>query len=167
MNSHTGLQQNVLELLMKDNDRIDKDMNETLQNGDVGSIIGLLNSHTLPQDNESSKLNEINIIFDNGYVTGDYCYMNSYTGSESKNQNYIDYANKIYEISTNRYLNENYGLPDSVDIDDMLPSSALNQFINMEYNNEDNKFQINGNISTPNKSSVSTLTSPSVTSTND
>ena len=60
-------------------------MNDTLQNGDIGSGIGLLKSHTLPKDKESSKLNEMNIIFDNGDVNGDYCYMNSYTGSESNN----------------------------------------------------------------------------------
>ena len=33
---------------MNDNDTIDKYMNETLQNGDVTSGIGLLNRHTLP-----------------------------------------------------------------------------------------------------------------------
>ena len=48
MNSHTDLQQKYLESLIKDNDRIDTDMNETLQNGDVSSGIGLLNSHTPP-----------------------------------------------------------------------------------------------------------------------
>ena len=41
---------------MKDNDRIDKYMNETLQNEDVSSVIGLLKSHTTPQDKESSKV---------------------------------------------------------------------------------------------------------------
>ena len=42
---------------MDDNDRIDTDVNEILQNGNVSSVIGLLNRHTLPQYNESSKLN--------------------------------------------------------------------------------------------------------------
>ena len=47
---------------MKDNDRLDTDMNEILQNGDVSSEVGCLYSHTLPQGNKSSKLNEMNII---------------------------------------------------------------------------------------------------------
>ena len=51
MNSRNDLQHNGLEPLMNDNDRIDTDIIETLQNGDVSSLIGLLNSHTLPQDN--------------------------------------------------------------------------------------------------------------------
>ena len=37
---------------MNNNDRIDPDMNETLESGDVRSGIGLLNSHTTPQSNE-------------------------------------------------------------------------------------------------------------------
>ena len=41
---------------MNDDDMIDTDMNDTLHNGYVSSAIGLINSHTLPQDNESSKL---------------------------------------------------------------------------------------------------------------
>ena len=41
---------------------------------------------------------------------------------------------------------EDNGLPDGVGIDVMLPASALNQYINMEYNNEHNKLLINGNI---------------------
>ena len=80
---------------MNDNDRIDIEMDDTLYNGDVSSGIGLLNRHTLPQDNKSSKLNEMNMSVDNGDFNGDYFYMNIYTVSESKNQNYIDYANKI------------------------------------------------------------------------
>ena len=36
---------------MNYNDRNDTDMNDNLQNGDVSSGIGLLNSHTHPQDN--------------------------------------------------------------------------------------------------------------------
>ena len=44
MNSHTDLQQNGLEPLMNDNDIIDTDINETLQNSDLSSGIGLLNS---------------------------------------------------------------------------------------------------------------------------
>ena len=52
INIHNYLQQNGLESLMNDNTRNETDMNATLQNGDVSSGIGLLNSHTLPQDNE-------------------------------------------------------------------------------------------------------------------
>ena len=37
---------------MNYNDRIDIDIGETIQNGDVRRGIGLLNSHTLPQDKE-------------------------------------------------------------------------------------------------------------------
>ena len=55
-------------------------MNANLQNGDVLSGIGLLNSHTPPQDNELRNLNEINISVDNGGVNDDYCYDNSSTG---------------------------------------------------------------------------------------
>ena len=36
-------------------------MNANLQNGDVGSGIFLLNNHKLPQYNESSNLNEMNM----------------------------------------------------------------------------------------------------------
>ena len=82
MNSHTDLQQIFLESLINDNDRIDSDMNKTLQNGDVSSGIGLLNSHNLPQDKKSSKLNKINMSVENGYINGDYCYMNSSTRSD-------------------------------------------------------------------------------------
>ena len=48
MNSHTDLQQNCLESLMNDNDRIDTNMNETLQNGDVISGNVLINIHNHP-----------------------------------------------------------------------------------------------------------------------
>ena len=41
---------------------------------------------------------------DNGDVNGDCYYMNSSTGSESKNHNTIDRANKRDEISINIYL---------------------------------------------------------------
>ena len=97
MNSHTDLQHSGLESLMNDNDRIDKDMNDNLQNGYVNSVIGLLNSHTLPQDNESINLNDMNMSVENG----NYCYMNSSIISESKNHNSIDYTNKRDEILTN------------------------------------------------------------------
>ena len=51
INSHTVYQQNGLKLLMKYNDRDDMDMNANLHNGDISSVIGLLNSHTLPHFN--------------------------------------------------------------------------------------------------------------------
>ena len=80
MNIHNYLQNNGLEQLKNDNNRIDTDMDETLKNVDVSSVIGLINSHTPPQDNESSRLNEINIRVDNGDVNDDYFNMNGYTG---------------------------------------------------------------------------------------
>ena len=76
-------------------------MNSNLHNKDVSSVIGLLNIHTLPQDNESSNLNEMNMSVENCDVNGDYCYMNNYTGSESKNHNSIYYTNKRDVIFTN------------------------------------------------------------------
>ena len=99
---------------------------------------------------------------DNGDVNGDYCHMNSPTGSIINNHNIIDFKNKRDKFSTNIYLRENNGLPDGVDIDYMLPASTLNQYFNMEYNNGHHNLQSNGKISTPKKSSVSRLNSPSV-----
>ena len=64
---------------MNDNDRNDTYIIYTLQNGDLISGIGLLNSNTLPQDNESSNLNDINISDDNDDVNDNYCYISSYT----------------------------------------------------------------------------------------
>ena len=87
---------------MNNNDSNDTYMNETLQNGYVSSGIGLLNSHTLPQDNESSNLNDMNMSVDNGDANVDHCYINSYTGYESKNNSSIDYTKKIDKIYTNR-----------------------------------------------------------------
>ena len=107
---------------MKENDSIDTDMNETLQNGDVSSGTGLLNGHTIPQDIESIKLNDMNMSVKNGDVNGDYCYMNSSTVTFINNHNSIGYTNKRDEISTNRHLRSKNGLPDGVDIDDMLPA---------------------------------------------
>ena len=72
----------------------DEYINANLHNGDVISGIGLLNSHTIPQDNESSNSNDMNISVENGDVVGDYCYMNSSNWSESKNHNSIDYILK-------------------------------------------------------------------------
>ena len=107
------------------------------------------------------------IIVDNGGFNSDYCYMKSYTRSESKNQDSIEYTKKRDEISTNICLLENNRLPDGIGIDYMLPAYALYQYVNMEYNNWHHNLQIDSNISTSNNSSVSTLTSPFITSTND
>ena len=90
----------------------------------------------------------MNTIVDNGDVNGVYCYMNSSTGYESDNNNSIDYTNKRDEISTKIYLMGSNGLPYGVGIDFILPASALNQYTNMEYNNEYHNLQNNGNIST-------------------
>ena len=106
-------------------------MNETSQNGDVGSVISLLNIHTLPQDNELIKLNEMHVSVESDYVNGDYCYNNSHTELLSKNQNSIDYRKKRDEISTNRYVRENNELLGRVEIDVMLPTSTLNQYFHM------------------------------------
>ena len=62
----------------------------------------------------------------NGDFNVNYCFMNSYTGYESKSHNSIDYTKKRDEFFTNIYLRENNGLPDGVGIDDILPASALN-----------------------------------------
>ena len=91
MNSHTGLQQNHLESLIKFNYRTDTDMNETLQNVAVISVSGVLNSHTLPQTIKLSKLDEMNMSVDNVDVNGDYCYMNSSTVFVIRNHNSVDY----------------------------------------------------------------------------
>ena len=48
MNSHSDFEHNSLKSLMNYNDRDDADMNDNLYNGDVSSIIGLLNRNTLP-----------------------------------------------------------------------------------------------------------------------
>ena len=132
MNSNTDLKQNCLKQLMNYNDSNDTYMNANVQRGDVSSGIGLLNSHTLPQDNESSNLNEMNTSVENGDVNDDYCYMDSSTGSESNNYNSIDYIQKRNEIYTKRYLTENNILSDGAGIYVMLPASALNQYVNTE-----------------------------------
>ena len=57
MNSHTYLQQNSFKSLMNYNDSNYMDNNYNLKYGDVSGVIGLLNSHTIPQDSKSSNLN--------------------------------------------------------------------------------------------------------------
>ena len=107
------------------------DINANLQSVDVSSVMCLLNIHTLPQYNESSPLNEININAINGDFNVGYCYRNSSTEYEWKNQNSIYYTNKGDESSTNRYLMDNNVLPGGVGIYVLLPAYALNQYSNM------------------------------------
>ena len=137
---------------MNDYDRNDTDKNTTLDHLDVSSEISLLNIHALTQHNDSSNMNEMNISVENSDVNGDCYYMNFSTVSESNNHNTIDYKKKRDEIFTNRHLMKNNGLQDGVGIDVMLPASALNQYSNMEYNNEHHNLPSNGNISTSNNS---------------
>ena len=151
MKVHNYLKHNGLEYPMNDNDRNDTYMNETLHNGDMGSGIGLLNSHNIPQYKKSSNLNLMHMSVENGDANGDYCYMNGSTISESNNHNSVEYTKKRDEIYTNIYVMENNGLTDGVGIGDMLLASALNQYINMKYNNEQHNLQINGKISTSKK----------------
>ena len=80
---------------MNYNDRDNIEMNYTFKNGDVSSEIGLLKIHTVPQYNELSNLNYMNMSVDNGDINIDYCYMNGSTVFESNNQISIDYKNKI------------------------------------------------------------------------
>ena len=87
---------------MNYNDRNNTDMNDTLHHLYVISVIDLINIYSLPQDKESSKINDMNTSVDNGHVNGDYCCMNNSTVSESNNQNPIDYKKKRDKISTNR-----------------------------------------------------------------
>ena len=52
MNSHNVYQNNGSKSLMNYNDMDDMDMNANIQNEDMRSVIGLLNSHNLPQYNK-------------------------------------------------------------------------------------------------------------------
>ena len=54
--------------------------------------------------------------------------MSCSTVSESNNHNSIYSTKKLDEIAPNRYLMENGGLPDYVNIDVMLPTSTLNKY---------------------------------------
>ena len=45
----------------------------------MSSVIGLINSHTLPKYNESSNFNDLNMGVENGDVNGGNYYMNSPT----------------------------------------------------------------------------------------
>ena len=75
------------------------------------------------------------MVFGHGDVNGGYFCTNSSTVSVINIHNFVDYTEKIYSISTNRYLRENYWLPGGVDIDNMLSASAPNKYVNMVYNN--------------------------------
>ena len=132
----------------------------------MSSGIGLLNSHTLSQFNESSHLNKMNMGVENFDVNGGNCYMNIITVFEANNHNSIYSTKKIDEIYPYRSEIENTGLRDGVDIYAVIPLSTLNLYANMEYNNKHHKLLINGKFLTSNNSTVSTLTSPFITSTN-
>ena len=106
-------------------------MNKNLHDVYVSIVIGLLKSHNLHQAKESIKLNAMSMSVYNCGINGDYCYINIPTVSVIKNNNNIYYTNKRDEISTNRYLRENNGLPYGINIDDMLPAPAPNQYVNM------------------------------------
>ena len=64
-------------------------MNANLQNDYVGSGIDLINSQNISQFNESSNLNEMNMVVENGDVNGGCCCINSTTVCEAKNHNSI------------------------------------------------------------------------------
>ena len=74
----------------------------------------------------------MNMSVENGDVNVDYFYINSSTVYVINNHNYIDYTKNIYESSNNRHVKGNNGLLGGVGIDDMLPASAPNQYVNME-----------------------------------
>ena len=93
--------------------------------------------------------------------------MNSHTLYESNIHNSKDSTNKRDGNVPNIYETVDTGLQDGVDIDAMLSASALHQYANMECNNESQTPLINFKMSPSNNSSVSTLTSPSITSIND
>ena len=114
-------------------------------------------------DLPSSSLNSSSL---NGDFNGDNCYMNSSTGYESNNNNPICSTKKRHGISPNRSEIENNVLHDGVGIDVILPEYTLNQYSNMDYNNQHNNLMSNGKISTPNNSPASTLNSSHVISKN-
>ena len=66
------------------------EINANSHNGDVISGIGLINSHSIPQFNESRNLNEMNCGVKNGDVSGSNFYVNSKTVSEANNCNSIN-----------------------------------------------------------------------------
>ena len=95
MNIHTVYQYNFLKSLINYNNRDDMDMNANLYNEYMSSGTDLLKRYTLPQYNKSSNLNDMNMGVENGDVNGGYCYMNSSTGSKSKNRNFVVSTKKM------------------------------------------------------------------------
>ena len=65
-------------------DRYDTDMHTNLQNGDMSSGIGLLNIHILPQYDESSNLDEMEMGVENVNVNGGRCYLRHFLGLSEK-----------------------------------------------------------------------------------
>ena len=115
--------------MINDNDIINTDMNETLKNVDVTSLIGLVTCHNLSQANKSRKPNETNMSVKDGDVNTDYCYINGSSVSAINNHNFIGYTKKWNGISTKRFLSKNNGLPVCVYFDDILPEFAPHQYI--------------------------------------
>ena len=72
--------------------------------------------------------------------------MNSHTISESKNQKFVYSTRKRDENSPNRSEMENSVLQDGIDIGVMLPESALQQYSNLEDNNEYHYLSMNGKM---------------------
>ena len=66
----------------------------------------------------------------------------------------------MHENSHNRSEIENTGFQNGDEIDVMLHASTMNQYENMEHNNEYHYPLTNGNMSTLKNSSIYTLTSP-------
>ena len=145
MNRNNISQNNGLSLLINNNNSEDIDMNGNLKNGDVSCVIGLINRHTLSQCNESNQFNDMDGD-EKGWCEWRNFFMNSNTISEAKNLSSIDSTNKKYGNITNVSEMEDTGFQDGVDIDDMSSASTLNQYVNMEFNNESNHPLINGTM---------------------
>ena len=69
-------------------------------------------------------------------VSGGDCFMKIHTISESKNLSYIYYTNKRDGNVPNVSEMKDTGLQDGVDIDAMFYACKINQYFNMECNNE-------------------------------
>ena len=124
------------------------DINANLQNGYLSSGIGLINIHILSQCNKSSNLNEMNWDSKDVDISAGNCYMNSHTVSEANNNKTIDYTKKIAENTRNRSGMQSTESQAGVDIDIVLPTSKINQYENMEYNNEYDSSLMNGKTPT-------------------
>ena len=62
--------------------------------------------------------------------------MNIHNISEAKNHNSVDFTENRDESAPKLSTMLNTGLQDGVDVDVLLSTSTLNQYANMEYNNE-------------------------------